>query len=509
MFQKNVLVYLIVFVFLFVAILTGWTYLKRSSNEKYNVIIIDIDHVRADALPCYGYERNTTPNICSLAESGVLFKNNYSESYWTLPSIATILTSLYPSAHKVSTAYRDAISDQMTTLSEVYHNNGYKTAFIGPKEGDVSYLPAGFKRGIDLRVGVGIEGWKEAIGNLTGGGQPFFAYFFAGELHIPYVLAEGNKPIFNVENLDNFPDTQRKVDEITNAYLLENYRDVFTEGAIEAKPDIFKDIKVSGKQQVLDYYNSFGHPSDMVKAPWDVEYAAFMEYLDKNVKGNPLYRDYMKNLYDTKLNVIDNDVGILINDLRSKGLWKNTVIVVISNHGEEFEEHGGFAHYKSLYNEVLHTPLIIYKPGYKPTVVENISENVDLYPTLLSLTNIHYTNKIQGKDLSPLMLGKKVDKKYAIGEMDNKSVSIQDNEWKLIIRDYRSENPELELFNKEGDYKEQHNLSDKYEDIVSDLSAKLRTILTESEKLYNVTPSDFPGWMDESTRKRLIERGYF
>src|SRR5574340_199102 len=94
-----------------------------------NILLIDIDTLRADDLPCYGYQKNTAPNLCAFAEKSVIFNDNYSTSYWTQPSIFSTITSLYPAFHRVEKIF-DRLSPEIPTLAEVLHKNGYRTVYV-------------------------------------------------------------------------------------------------------------------------------------------------------------------------------------------------------------------------------------------------------------------------------------------------------------------------------------------------------------------------------------------
>src|SRR3989338_9062513 len=100
----------------------------RKSNIKkdVNVVLIVIDALRADHLGCYGYERQTSPHIDSLAKEGVLFKNCYAAASWTAPSLASIFTSLYPGIHR-TTLFDSVLPDELTTIAEILQKEGYIT----------------------------------------------------------------------------------------------------------------------------------------------------------------------------------------------------------------------------------------------------------------------------------------------------------------------------------------------------------------------------------------------
>ena len=114
-----------------------------------NVILVSLDTLRADSLACYGYFRDTAPNLCNFAKENVLFLNSYSNADSTLPSHFSIFTSLYPSSHGVTEILRYELSPGITPLAQFLKNNGYETVFVG-QENDPSFpLDKGLGRGFD------------------------------------------------------------------------------------------------------------------------------------------------------------------------------------------------------------------------------------------------------------------------------------------------------------------------------------------------------------------------
>lgn len=516
--MKNRIYIITIFVLIIFGILCNLNYIKRYLNfnknpstpicNKCNVIIIDIDHIRSDSLPCYGYKYNTAPNLCGLAKNSAIFENNFSHSHWTLPSVASTLTSLYPAAHNVYVSYKDSISDKIPTLTEVLKAAGYMTAFIGPKEGDVQYLPIGFKRGVDKRLPLSIDKWNDVIDSLEKSDKPFFAFFYAGDLHIPYTLLDKEKLIAGTPRILNFPDTRLEIDKLMAKYIANNYKDIFTQKAINKNTQLFKNPN-QNTREIFNYYNSSENSSSVLKAWFSVKYAAIMEYLDQNAIGNKEITKYLKEVYDTGIYVFDRELGSILNRIKSGTLNSNTIVVIMSDHGDGFGEHNSFAHYNTLYNEVIHTPLIIYSPKVKPIKVRSISENIDIYPTVLNLIGVPINHTIQGKSLTGLMSGQTDTEKVSIGEINENWASIQNQNWKLIADKYKEATPSMELYYLPTDKYEQLNLVSKNPKEASDLLRKLRNIMNNSRNLYPQKPNVFPTWIDEDSRKRLIEKGYF
>lgn len=154
-----------------------------------NIIIISIETLRADHLPCYGYQKNTAPNICEFANTSVLFEKHYTQSPYTLPAHASLFTSLYPSQHNLNIIAKDKLSDQIITLAQVLKANNYSTFWSAPFNDP--HLPK------DDGLGKGfvffnqetrdepIIGWKNTLNNATKH-EKFFAFLHSFKIHEPY-----------------------------------------------------------------------------------------------------------------------------------------------------------------------------------------------------------------------------------------------------------------------------------------------------------------------------------
>ena len=133
---------------------------QNKGKEDFNIVLITIDTLRADHLSCYGYERNTSPNIDQIAEQGTVFKNVIAPSTWTVPSMASLFTSTYPINHGALTATRatnkiymqDVFSDRLTTLAEILKDHGYTT--LGVSSNSHLSRQFGFARGFDYFKGL-------------------------------------------------------------------------------------------------------------------------------------------------------------------------------------------------------------------------------------------------------------------------------------------------------------------------------------------------------------------
>ena len=343
--------------------LAGWIsiaiFLSCAHTQKQlNVLLIGIDTLRPDHLGCYGYDKPTSPNLDKLAGEGVLFENTLSPSPWTLPSFATVLTSLYPTQHGAN-ACGARIKTTFPALPMMLLKHGYTTAaFINAP---YLYPGAGMSRGFELydvmpasldRSAAGTT--RDALAWLEGHSEnPFFLFVHYFDPHYPYAPPEEYRGRFGPA-------------------------DPGAGGPVPGKlfdPDMLRD---SRRDDAIDV-------DDVTEAQWA----------------------YVKGLYDGEIAFTDQAVGDLIAGLEAKGLRDRTVILVLSDHGEELGEHGSFEHGHTLYNELLRVPMIVSLPGVIPENqrVARQVRLVDVTPTLLDLLGYKPSTHVEGVSLVPLMKG--------------------------------------------------------------------------------------------------------
>lgn len=309
------------------------------SPGRPNIIVIVIDSLRARNLSCYGYERNTTPTIDSLAATGILWANCLAQSSWTLPSMTSIMTGLTERSH--GAGQRDNLEYMLHPdapfLANLMRDHQYRTFGYF----NVAYLDEihGFNRGFDsFRCEMGIPVRADTItGAFTGwldsleAGEPFFALLHLYDPHMPY----------------NPPEP---------------------------------------------YNTMFGPLAENFQSRWTMT--------DDGVILDPENRQHYIDLYDGETAFADNELSLLFTHLRSAGLDGNTIILITADHGEEFNEHGSIFHGHSFFQEVIHVPLIITGPGIPAGVVDSTWVGLfDLAPTILGIAGIPVPEVMEGVDL--------------------------------------------------------------------------------------------------------------
>ena len=268
-----------------------------------NVVLISIDSLRADHLGTYGYERETSPNIDALAAEGVVFENTVSSSTWTLPAHMSMLSSLNSRVHGVIND-RKKLTDAATLVSEVFQRNGWRTAAVVA----APYLnhQFGFAQGFDVYD-------DETL---------FFANNSAS--HVGRTSLKTHQRA--LELLD---------DSGTEPFFLFlHYWDVH-----------------------YDYIPPY--PFQLMFDP-DYEGDISSRRFERSAVINPdmdrLDLEHVVALYDGEIALVDMFLGRLFQQLKRRGLWDETMVIVTADHGDEFFEHGNKGHRKSLYRETLQIP---------------------------------------------------------------------------------------------------------------------------------------------------------
>jgi len=380
-----------------------------------NVILISIDTLRADHLGIYGYERNTSPNIDNFFKNGFVFKNAFSQAPNTLPSHMSMFTGLYPSNHRViSIDGNVSLSTQKKTIAEILKLYGYKT---GGFYRNLDYLDPkfGFSRGFDEYIPKSIiYNPNLPFGFLSSNkDKKFFLFMHTAAVHDPYVAPPPYDTLF---------------DKDYNGSIIGNEDDFWALFEMSnASQDDFSEIRT--------FYWSRVNKSD----PRDI--------------------NHLTALYDGNIKRVDDFFGKFIERLDSLNLLNNTIIILTSDHGEEFGEHGGFLHEK-LYDETIHVPLLIFVPNSRQHAIENQVGSIDILPTVLSILGLQPPENIDGRSLKFLMENpNSVDKNQVIYSEFLFQRARRTPEWKFI----KTVNGTIsyEFFDLKNNPREQVNLHGK------------------------------------------------
>jgi arylsulfatase len=421
--------------------------LANAQNAKPNVLILVLDQLRADELHCYGNPRLTSPNIDKLASRGVILSHFYTVAPWTSPSFGTLHTSLFPSKHGVTlfwTPGMPLLNKDVPTMAESFKNGGYRTAaFVDNSLGGKPLMGNGFDDFVDgsaaapditeraARTKIGapyttanVLAWMDSH---HGSGQPFFLYVHLLEPHSPY-----NPP---------------------------------------PEDDLFK-------SDAYPYLSNDGY--DLVRGG----------LLRLAVNGDQKAVERLYQLYDGKIHYVDRYVGMILDRLRSLGLEDDTYVVLTSDHGEMLYSHPDdfltFDH-RSLYDPVLHIPLIVAGPEIpKGEVNPGLASNLDTAPTVLDLAGAQALDDAEGHSLAPLIEGKvKSANEYVFAEEDVEipERSVRSLDYKLIRNLWTGEE---QLFALRSDPGELHDVAKANPEVVKQLDVPLDAWMKVNEPSHEV-----------------------
>lgn len=507
--KNNKLVGIHIFLWLIVvlSIVGVWVWVSKNNIcPKCNIVLIDIDVLRADGLECFGYTKTIAPNLCMFAQNGLRFKYNISQSYWTMPSMFSTATSLYVSAHKVRYALLNKLSPGVFTMAELLKSRGYTTTFMSsmlPTEAWFLNEDNGGLRGYDrIEHARGIESWLSTTSVLEKSGKPFFLHLYSQDPHMPYLLPDGVYPDEALPRPSGLPITQKEFDEALEDYLVSHYQDVFKERAIQERPDLFHNIRTL-KKKLREYYETLSRGYDLTRLK--VTYTAientYMQFIDGK---KPEDRAYLRMLYDMKISLMDKKLGQFLEYLSSSPVKDNTIVVIMSDHGEAFGERGSFLHDDSQYNETIHTPLIVKIPGIEGRDIKTITQNIDILPTVIDAIGGKIIRQFQGVSLLPYIDGKQTKDRVAVSEADTK-ISIQDDRWKLIA-DRSGDPTSFEMYDITANPLETSNSAALDQKRANVYYKKLRSILDQADRQFEHL---LPEFIDTEKRRKVMKEGYF
>ncbi len=310
---------------------------NRRPSARTNVIVIVVDTLRADHLGCHGYRRDITPNIDALARDGLHFRNAISAAPWTLPSVASLLTSQYPSVLGVRDRI-NRIDDRFSPLAELLRQNGYATH--GIVSVDMLSGSLGLSRGFDTYDESNYFG-RQGITSPT-----------VFQKAITYLRRQHEKPFFLfVHTFDPHYN-----------YILHDEFDFFP----------------TYKGQLTSNY------------PIEELWGKLSELTEEDVA-------YLVALYDSEIAFTDRHFGRLLANLQELGRYEDSIIIFTADHGEEFMERGWVGHSITLHQEQIHVPLIIKLPGCRARVIDTPVGLIDIMPTLLRYLEIEPPVALEGE----------------------------------------------------------------------------------------------------------------
>jgi arylsulfatase A-like enzyme len=326
-------------------------------TDKKNIIIMVIDALRPKNLSLFGYERKTDPNLCKIAEKSIVFKKNFSSCNATAPSLNSIFTGFRPPKHKIMHQLPYTKQEEingferknMFWLPEFLKNNGYETIAI-------DWIGLWFKKG--------------------------FNYYGEGDY-------DSSKAIFNsAENITDLAIS--KMDKSNKPFFLFLH---FWDTHFPFPHTPWEDKKTPEENQ-----------KDMEKTIESISNAKQKEYLRKRIEGKGPYTfEEMKEKYDLSIEYVDKQIGKVYDFLTKSDLLKDTIVVILGDHGTSLTEHETYYSSSGLYDDCINTLLMMKLPGMESKEISEFVQDIDIVPTLLEFTGLKTQENFDGKSLLNLI----------------------------------------------------------------------------------------------------------
>jgi len=471
-------------------------------GEGFNVILISIDAARVDRFAFNGYSVRLTPNLDRMAQSGVVFRRTYCYGGNTTASLGSIFTSRFPywplkvpgggprwhvrhhygySRFQDSGDLRPGIPDSLETLPTILKKHEYTT--IGLSTNPYLTRDFNFSRGFD------------------------FFEEFSSHWRQPYPGVETV-----IKKLDAYISELKEKKFFAWLHLMDMHHPL-------------RDF-----EPFLEEARSRGNRSEPVAAPvseWTEEAIDMLnEFGQLNIPGwqsgekglEKAREDYIL-AYEAELFRIDQQMGLLMEKLRQYELEEKTLVILVTDHGEEFAEHRYWDHRGQLYEAIIRGVWMMHNPKLFPTplVVDDRVSLVDLLPTLLDLLALkHGEIPLDGKSRLSLLKGKqKGTDGFVFGVLDRRAYVIEGNDKLMVNGDFgkeiRGAHPDpplapVELYNLDSDPEELHNLAEEFPEVVDRLFIRLKREFLE--KGIRFWEGDTSKEVSKETLERLKSLGY-
>lgn len=441
---------------------------QTATKRPRSVLFYLVDTCRGDRMGFDGYERETTPFLDRLAEKSVVFEACYSQAAWTKPSMASMLTSKYPSATGI---YRmdQRLEQDFVTWPEVLRAHGLFTAGFSANivmGNTLSGLAQGFEHFVestDINKGDPI---RFASGSAKRLNEHVFRWL-DGTDHWPMLLY-----VHSVDPHEEYEPEPEYLARFAEPERHASFRQEW-QALLDSRPPI------PGLFVTQENFDATG-----------IDSVSFIRHAS--------------NLYDADVSANDDELGRLWNKLQEDGWGEDLILVVTSDHGEEFFDHGGTSHGYSLYEEMIRVPLLIHAPGLLPAGVRVTApvRSLDLFPTLCELLGIAPPAGLQGESLVPLVRGassapRPVFSEHRedpilrrIGLSPGSMTSLRSGRWKLIVNELASQvlaKPELELYDLEADPDERVNVAATHPEVVARLRREFEAFAALREQTRRTT----------------------
>ena len=441
---------------------------ETNALPPLNVILVIVDALRGDRIEAKRNGVSVMPRLRERARQWWYFTNAVAQETWTKPSVASIFTSLYPDTHGVqyfasSGHQADVLPVDLPTLASILHASGYHTKAI--QTSPTLQKAFGFDRGFDeylyCEEATADVVTGDAIASLRTLAQPYFLYIHYFDPHGPYLAPPPRDTTFG--NLPPISVEEKKLLD-SNEY----------------------------------YMDHAFHATGIRK---DRKYGALSETA----------REYVRYCYDIECRFVDDQFAEFAGALGSN--LDNTFLLFTADHGEELWDHGGLGHSKTVFEEVVHVPLLIHFPNQTSgRMVPLPVQSVDILPTIAARIGIEPNPAWQGVDIAKLPLDAPAVPRpqfsWARGTIYGGPINfacVRMGKYKLIADRYADR---TEAYNLEVNPHEQQNLANESSAEITPLKALLLEREEEDRAARAKTKPVEKTTLDPKTREALQSLGY-
>lgn len=414
-------------------------------RSRPNIILIQIDTLRADHMGCYGYQRDTSPNIDNFAGESMRFEKAISVAPWTTASVAQYMTSRYLRSVRFEVPV-SGIPVNVVSMAEALKEHGYSTVGINTN------LLAGSSRGFAK----GFDSYDESVYDETSS---------------PFV----------------FSTAKRKLDVLKDKkfFMFLLFMGVHSPYKLDKNHNFYPDYKGKLGKRIEVRAND----------------------RTDNVSKDDL--KYMSALYDSGIANTDEYIGKLMDELKKMNLYNDTLIILLSDHGEEFGEHGGLDHGRFLYDECLSVPLIIKLPGqHKGSTVNGTFSLLDLFPAIMNTIHLN-TSSFHLDGVARSLQGLRKANDQDIFSATNFGFAdkscIRTKSYKLIADKVSSKR---ELYSLDRDPAEKQNVLKSLPSLAGSLANRLKSKEQVIDKNTPITIPSGGNGFDANNAAKLRSLGY-
>jgi hypothetical protein len=493
------------------------TAILKWDYQPHNVVLIIVDTLRPDYLGCYRDQDDLTPQIDRLAADGILFTQAWAHSPITGPSHAALFTSRYPLATGVLNNSSANLPHELPLLAEILQVHGYATGAA------ISLPPLrhalGFDRGFTLyddRFGVSLMVTADtlltrALNILAELSEPFFLWAHFCDPHEPY----------NAHGLIERTATLT-VDREVIAQLPASTHTVETfdltlpagEATIRVRADHPFMMRKIALQRLQGIRPKFVHEDPLWEPTTDYKaiigaQGARQVRLIIGISDQIRDKQELRERYSREVTFVDHHVGALLDTLRSRDLYDESMIVFISDHGEALGEHGHIGHIHTLYDPMVRIPMIIKPPLGTGSAPGQRREDpvalIDVTPTILAQLGLAAPTGARGRNLLPAQAGDTpplVLCETHVPQADQDLYGLWDSRYKIILAPAEGLH---EVYDRQEDPAEQHDLFSPDDSLAQAWQHRLQEALTELQRQERHTDEVT---IDPETERQLKALGY-